>query len=172
MPRWGKNKQVDERVTNLQNKIYKEIHMIVMVLSFVSIGVKSWIYGININLVITELVIIVLSGFYYMIRSSYLGVITDEIELHDRHQKMKLSTKNIVVGLILGVVIAIIFATNSAVNYADDNLQAIYYFLLVFFVSFMFYVPVFAGFLGLTYLAAKKKSEQIVQQQLGDEDAR
>jgi hypothetical protein len=165
-----RKKQGDERVTNMQNKIYKEMYLIVTSLSIVSIVIKFAIYGIDFNRVISEEAIVFIPSVYYVLRAAFLGLFSDEVEMHDRSSKYKLSTKTIIIGLALGVALSLIFATNSAVNFAEGRAEAVYFFILVFFVSFMIYVPLFAGYLGLTYLAAKRISDQVVTKQLKDRE--
>lgn len=167
-----KRKLVDERVKNLQNKIYREIYGLVMFVCFVSMLIKFTTMGMSLHNVLTEWLIIVISSVYYVVRTAYLGIVTDEVEIHDRTSKVKLGMKNIIYGVSIGLVFAIIFGINSAVNYAQSTQQALYYFFLVFFVSLFIYAPFFAGFLGLTYMAAKKKSDQVVQNSLEDTDSK
>jgi len=161
-------KQVDERVKNLQNKIYKEVYVLIMIVCSISILIKFIKMGVSLDNVLTEWLIIFVSSAYYYVRTAYLGILTDEIEVHDSNSKVKLSTKNIIYGMAVGLLFAIIFGLNSAFNYADSTKQAIEYFFVVFLVSLIIYVPLFAGFLGLSYMAAKKKSDQVVQKNLED----
>ncbi|MFJ5765873.1 DUF6773 family protein [Lysinibacillus sp. NPDC093210] len=161
-------KQVDERVKNLQNKIYKEVYVLVMIVCSISILIKFFKMGVSLDNVLTEWLIIFISSVYYYVRTAYLGILTDEIEVHDSNSKVKLGTKNVLFGVVFGLVFAIILGLNSAFNYADSTQQAIEYFFVVFLVSLLIYVPFFAGFLGLSYMAAKKKSDQVVQKNLED----
>ncbi|MFJ5789352.1 DUF6773 family protein [Lysinibacillus sp. NPDC093197] len=161
-------KQVDERVKNLQNKIYKEVYVLIMIVCSISILIKFFKMGVSLDNVITEWLIIFISSVYYYVRTAYLGILTDEIEVHDSNSKVKLGTKNVLFGVAFGLIFAIILGLNSAFNYADSTQQAIEYFFVVFLVSLLIYVPFFAGFLGLSYMAAKKKSDQVVQKNLED----
>ncbi|MGE7841074.1 DUF6773 family protein [Lysinibacillus sp. NPDC093712] len=161
-------KQVDERVKNLQNKIYKEVYVLIMIVCSISILIKFFKMGVSLDNVITEWLIIFISSVYYYVRTAYLGILTDEIEVHDSNSKVKLGTKNVLFGVAFGLVFAIMLGLNSAFNYADSTQQAIEYFFVVFLVSLLIYVPFFAGFLGLSYMAAKKKSDQVVQKNLED----
>ena len=161
-------KQVDERVKNLQNKIYKEVYVLIMIVCSISILIKFFKMGVSLDNVLTEWLIIFISSVYYYVRTACLGILTDEIEVHDSNSKVKLGTKNVLFGVVFGLVFAIILGLNSAFNYADSTQQAIEYFFVVFLVSLLIYVPFFAGFLGLSYKAAKKKSDQVVQKNLED----
>ena len=161
-------KQVDERVKNLQNKIYKEVYVLIMIVCSISILIKFIKMGVSLDNVLTEWLIIFVSSAYYYVRTAYLGILTDEIEVHDSNSKVKLSTKNIIYGIVIGLLFAIVFGLNSAISYADSTNQAFEYFFVVFLVSLIIYVPLFAGFLGLSYMAAKKKSDQVVQKNLED----
>jgi len=161
-------KQVDERVKNLQNKIYKEVYILVMIVCSISILIKFFKMGESLDNVLTEWLIIFISSVYYYIRTAYLGILTDEIEVHDSNSKVKLGTKNVLFGVVFGLVFALVFGLNSAFNYADSTQQAIEYFVVVFLVSLIIYVPLLAGVMSLTYKAAKKKSDQVVQKNLED----
>lgn len=163
-----KRKHVDERVKNLQNKIYKEIYVLVIIVCLISILIKFITMGMSLQNVITEWFIILSVSVYYYVRTAYLGILTDEIEIHDSNSKVKFGTKNIIYGVSIGLVMAIMFGFNSAFNYAVSTQQAIEYFFVVFLVSLFIYAPFFAGFLGLTYAAAKKKSDQVVRKNLED----
>ncbi|NEU32140.1 hypothetical protein GN156_15405 [bacterium LRH843] len=165
---WNK-KLIDERVLNTQNKIYKEIYIIIMVLLLISIAIKFITIEMSLQVVLTEWIIIIVTSIYYIGRAAFLGIYSDEVELHDNESKVKLSNKNIIGGISLGFVLAIIFATNSAVSYADSPQQAIYYFILVFFISLLIYAPLFVGFSTITYFVAKKKSEQIIKKDLEED---
>ncbi|WP_241481489.1 DUF6773 family protein [Mesobacillus campisalis] len=166
---WNK-KHKDERVENIKNKIYKEIYILIMVLSFISIAVKFITIEMSLRVVLFEWIVILVSSLYYSVRTTFLGIYSDEVELHDQTSKVKMSKKNLMGGIALGVVLALIFATNSAVNYADSSQQAISYFLLVFFVSFIIYVPLFGGVNAIIHSAAKRKSEQMNQKNLDDRE--
>ena len=167
------NKKVDdERVLNIQNKIYKEIYFVVMGILLISIAVKYIMIELSLQIVLTELIIIIVASIYYTSRSAFLGIYSDEVELHDNRTKMKLSNKNIIGGIALGIVIGIIFATNSAVNYADSPQQAMYFFILVFITSLLIYAPLFSGLSSIIYFAAKKKSDQIVKKELDDSEGK
>lgn len=168
---WNK-KNVDERVRNMQNQIYREIYMIVNVICLLSIVIKFITIEIAIQAILVEGIIVFASSIYYVVRTTYLGIFSDEVEMHDRTSKVKLSTKNIIIGIAMGLVFALIFGLNSAVNYADTTSEAIYYFFLVFFVSLFIYAPFFSGFFGLTYLAAKRKSDQVIQKDLDDNEGK
>ncbi|WP_232718550.1 DUF6773 family protein [Bacillus sp. FJAT-45037] len=163
-----KKKPVDERVTNMQNKIYREMYHLVMLIALVSVVVKYLTIEVSLQVVLTEFLILLGASIYYLVRSTYLGIYSDEVELHDTHSKMNRSKKNFYGGLAFGIVFALIFATNSAINYAEGTQQAISYFALVFAVSLFFYAPFFILFTWVTHTAAKKKSDQINQQQLDE----
>jgi len=161
-------KQVDERVKNLQNKIYKEVCVLIMIVCSISILIKFFQLGVSLDNVLTEWLIIFISSAYYYVRTAYLGILTDEIEVHDSNSKVKFGTKNVLFGVVFGLVFALVFGLNSAFNYADSTQQAIEYFVVVFLVSLIIYVPLLAGVMSLTYKAAKKKSDQVVQKNLED----
>ncbi|MFS0864870.1 DUF6773 family protein [Fredinandcohnia sp. 179-A 10B2 NHS] len=167
-----KKKQTDERVINIQNKIYKEMYLIIMVLSLISVAVKYFTIEFSLRAVMFEWIVILVTSIYYVARSAYLGIYSDEVELHDNNSKMKLSKKNIIYGIALGVILAIIFATNSAVNYADSQQESVLFFISVFFISLFIYAPLFAAVNGITYSIAKRKSEKINQKELEDSEGK
>ncbi|MDV2686458.1 DUF6773 family protein [Alkalihalophilus lindianensis] len=167
-----KKKPVDERVTNMQNKIYREIYHLVMLIALVSVVVKFMTIEVTMQVVLTEFLILLGASIYYLVRATTLGIYSDEVELHDTHSKMKRSKKNFYGGLAFGVIFALIFATNSAINYAEGTQQAINYFALVFGVSLIIYAPFFILFIWVTHTAAKKKSDQINQQQLDEDEGK
>ncbi|RLJ86631.1 DUF6773 family protein [Planococcus citreus] len=159
----------DERITNTKNKIYAEIHILVMVIAVVSIVFKYFIYNRGIESVTTELLILFLSAVYFMYRSTSLGVFSAEIEMHDRESKWPQQKKNLVASITLGVVIALVFGTNSAVQYADGLLQSIYYFFLTALVSLMIYLPFFLIFIVGGNEILKRNSEKSIDRMLHDE---
>lgn len=100
-------KQVDERVKNSQNKIYKEMYVLIMIVCSISIVIKFFKMGMSLDNVLTEWLIIFVSSVYYYVRTAYLGILTDEVEVHDSNSKIKLQTKNIIYGVATGLVLAI-----------------------------------------------------------------
>ena len=165
-----KRKMVDERVQNIQNKIYREIYNIVSIICFISLIVKTVIFELGIEHVATELIVLTVSGIYYCYRAMYTGVLSEEVEIHDANSKLRYSTKTIFIGIFTGVVIALAMGLNSALNYADSNAQAIEYFFMVFFVSLLIYVPFLALFLFIGHQSAVKKSQQVNDKMLKDDE--
>nr|WP_256093259.1 DUF6773 family protein [Lysinibacillus sphaericus] len=47
-------KQVDERVKNSQNKIYKEMYVLIMIVCSISIVIKFFKMGMSLDNVLTE----------------------------------------------------------------------------------------------------------------------
>ncbi|SDJ82155.1 DUF6773 family protein [Sediminibacillus albus] len=164
-----RNKVKDERITNLQNKIYREIFLIVAAICVLSLIIKQLNHGYSEANIWTEAVILLVSSFYYMIRSTGLGIFSAEVELHNQASKRSMAFKNIVFGLLFGIGIGTFFGIRSAVLYADSTLQSIYYFLLVSLVSFIIYIPFLIVVVGITYLAAKKRSDRAVEKELEDD---
>ncbi|WP_102272671.1 DUF6773 family protein [Cytobacillus massiliigabonensis] len=161
---WKRQKIADERMINMQNEIYKEIYTIVMVLCLISVAIKYYMYGIDIKLVTTELIILFVSGIYYIVRAASKGIFSDEVELHDRNSKVPMSSKNVYIGLGLGVIIGLFFGIRSALLYGNGFLNSLFYFVIVFFASLMIYLPLFlvlfAGSFSVAAKASKKASEQ------------
>lgn len=157
-----KKKTVDERIENTKNKIYKEAYVFIMAICFVSIVVKYYLYGNTTKQVITELLVIFLSALYYGIRSVWLGIYTDEIEVHDRTSKLPLSTKNIILGLVVGIAIAIFFGIRSSILYGNSS-NRLWYFIIVFLASIMMYCPFLIAFIAIGDSAARQASKKITQ---------
>jgi hypothetical protein len=157
-----KKKTVDERIENTKNKIYKEIYIFIMVICFMSIGVKYYLYGTTTKQVITELLVIFLPALYYGIRTVWLGIYIDEIEVHDRTSKLPLSAKNMIIGLVAGVAMAIFFGIRSSILYGNSS-NRLWYFIIVFIVSIMMYCPFLIAFIAIGDSAARKASKKITQ---------
>lgn len=146
----------DERVEHVRNKIYKEMYHVILAICLVSALFKLYKYGAGSGELYLEFVIIVAGGLYYLARSIFLGVLWDEVEMHDRTSKTPMSRKTIFGTVALALIIAIIFGVNSAVSYADSSSQGLWYFILVSFVSVLIYLPILLLFFGGIYLLAKK----------------
>jgi len=157
-----KKKPMDERVENTKNKLYKELYILIMIICFISIGVKDYLYGIDPKHVVTELLVIFLSVLYYGIRTVWLGIYVDEIEVHDRTSKLPLSTKNIIIGLVFGVIIAIFWGIRSSILYGNSG-NRLWYFIIVFLASIMMYCPFLIAFIAIGDSAARKASKKITQ---------
>lgn len=136
-----------------------------MLISLASIIVKFVMLGKD-TPVITEIVILLASSLYYLIRSASLGIYSDAVEVHDRTSKFKMSTKNIIAGSALGLGLALYFGFRSATLYADGGLQSLWYFVLVAFVSLMIYVPLFLLLTFGLHKAANKASMHVNKEEL------
>lgn len=167
----GSTKVEDERIVTAQNKIYREIYFLVMAVCLISIGFKFFQYGFGsgVNSIFTELAILFLQGVYYTSRGASMGVLSDEVEMHDRKSRVPMKWKTLLWGGVFGVIIAIFFGLNSAFNYADTTAQAYSYFFMVFFVSLMIYIPFLVLLSGSTFLAAVNRSKKVAEKEL-DED--
>ncbi|WP_339148164.1 MULTISPECIES: DUF6773 family protein [unclassified Sutcliffiella] len=166
----GATKVEDERIVTAQNKIYREIYYLVMGICLISIGFKFYHYGFAVSPIYTELAILFLQGVYYTLRGSSLGVLSDEVEMHDRKSKVPMKWKTLLWGLAFGVFIAIFFGLNSAFNYADTTAQAYSYFFMVFFVSLIIYIPVLVLLSGGTFLAAMNRSKRVADKELEEDE--
>lgn len=166
-----KGKVTDERIIIAQNKIYREIYTVIMVICLLSIVIKLYLYDTtSIKLIITECIILFLSSGYYMARSASLGIFSDEVEIHDRTSKTPMSSKNIYIGLSIGVLIGLFFGVRSAFLYGDGYLNSIFTFAIVLCASLMIYVPFFLLIISVPFLAAKKASLKAAEKDLNDED--
>lgn len=151
----------DERIENERNRIYKEGYIVVLFICLASIIVKYLYYGFDLKLVLTEFIVLLISSLYIAIRSISLGLYSDAVEVHDRSSKLSMNMKNLIIGLGLGLAFAIFFGIRSAVLYGDSESQSILYFLLVFFVSLILYVPLFFVIFFVGHNAANKASQQV-----------
>ncbi|KPB04569.1 DUF6773 family protein [Bacillus sp. CHD6a] len=165
----GPTKVEDERIVTAQNKIYREIYFFVMAICLISIGFKFYQYGFGVSSIHTELAILILQGAYYTARGASMGVLSDEVEMHDRKSKVPMKWKTLFWGGASGVILAIFFGLNSAFNYADTTAQAYSYFFMVFFVSLMIYIPFLVLLSGSTFHAAMNRSKKAAEKEL-DED--
>lgn len=121
MKLYKREKITDERVVNIQNKIYKEVFQLAIAISILSIIIKFYLYGLNSELVITEFIIIIIPSFFYTVRTIWLGIYSDEIELHDRTSKIPMSIKQVFVGLVTGIAIAMFFGVRSSLLYGNES---------------------------------------------------
>lgn len=153
----------DERMENMANKVYKEAYFVAMAVCLVSLIIKAGIYGKNIWFVLPEILILLVPAVYYGIRTALLGLYIDEVELHDRNNKLSLGTKNIIIGLILGLAFALFFGIRSALLYGTGIAMRAWYFILVFAVSLMMYAPFFILYLVSADAAARKAGKRTVE---------
>lgn len=160
----------DERITNTKNKIYAEIYILIVGISFISIILKYYMYNLGPASIATELTILIASGIYYLYRSANLGITSAEIEMHDRKSKWSRQKKNLVSSIALGIGIALFFGINSAVRYAEGVNQSITYFLLTTFVSLLIYLPFFLVILVVGNESLKKQSDKAINKMLDDDE--
>ncbi|SFL56247.1 hypothetical protein SAMN04487943_102226 [Gracilibacillus orientalis] len=166
-----KNKIQDERVVNEQNKIYREIYLLIYIICLASVICKFFVYGyFEMEHVATEMIIFLVAGIYYGVRASQKGLFSAEVELHDNKSKWSYQTKTLTSGIVIGVLLGLFFGLNSAYSYADSQSQAIYYFFITFVASMMFYIPILVLVLAISYSSAKKQSDKAVEKQLEDEE--
>ncbi|MBY0121262.1 DUF6773 family protein [Bacillus sp. S/N-304-OC-R1] len=165
-----RKKAVDERVLNMQNKIYREIYLLIMGICFLSIVVKMYIFNLEPEQSITEFIILLISGIYYTVRATRLGIFSDEVEIHDRNCKIPMSSKNVYFGLGFGLLMSLFFGVRSAIVYGDGYGNTIFTFVLVFFVSLMMYVPFFLIVIVGPFSAAKFASKKVAAKDLEDDE--
>ncbi|NHN30629.1 DUF6773 family protein [Paenibacillus agricola] len=162
------NKHTDERIINTRNSIYKEIYSLVAILCIASAIFKTIKYGTQIEVIATELLILIVSALYYTYRSVRLGVYSDIVEVHDRTSKYPMSIKNVVMGLGLGIGLAIYFGVRSALLYAEGGPQALYYFMIVFVVALIIYIPFLVTIMTLPHAWANKVSKRRNREELDE----
>ncbi|WP_019241040.1 MULTISPECIES: DUF6773 family protein [Bacillus] len=152
------NNVTDERIENVRNKIYKELFYVVIAICFVSIITKTYKFGIGNVDAILECTILFIGAIYYLARSVYLGVYSDEVEMHDRTHKTSMSKKSLYISIGSAIVISLIMGINSAISFADNSSQGYEYFTIVTLVSIMIYLPIFLLLFCGIHLVAKKIS--------------
>ena len=158
----------DERIVNAQNKIYRELYSIIMVICIISIVVKSAVGTREHTFV--EIAILSTGVVYYLIRAARMGIYSEEAELKSKNSKWNADKQSLLysggLGIFIGIVLGVILGLNSALNYADDTAQAVTYFFLVFAVTIMMYAPFLFFVVFVPHMLAKKKSEQVNRRML------
>ncbi|GGF22862.1 hypothetical protein GCM10010954_22080 [Halobacillus andaensis] len=165
-----KKKPQDERVTTLQNKIYRELYYVIVLICAGSLVYKSIQGGAIIDHIWLEMLILIGGGIYYLARASHLGIFTDEVEMHDRSSKIKLNTKNFITSLLVGAGISLFFAVNNSLKYGETTQETIFYFFLILITSLIIYSPVLFGLFVVPSLIAKHKSDRMNERELEDID--
>ncbi|UOQ44410.1 hypothetical protein MUN89_21730 [Halobacillus salinarum] len=165
-----REKKVDERVATLQNKIYRELYSLVVIICGISLVYKVFFAEAANPNIWTEVIILVGGAVYYLVRASALGIFSDEVEMHDRSSKLKLNTKKFMLALLVGIGISLIFATINSQLYGDSTDETIYFFFLILIACLLIYIPVLFGIMVLPYVVAKYKSDKVNEQQMEDLD--
>lgn len=169
-----RKRQHDERVTNLQNKIYREMYILIVVICALSILFKQFFVDGGTQQLWTEVIILVASSVFYIARSAMLGIFSDEVEMRES-SKLSFNTRNFVISLIVGLGISLFFAIVNSQKYADSTEEALTFFFVILFGSLMIYIPVLFAIMVVPYAMAKRKSDQVNEQELeemDDEDVR
>ncbi|WP_371018503.1 DUF6773 family protein [Pseudalkalibacillus sp. JSM 102089] len=170
-----KGKQKDERLTTLQNKIYREMYILIVVICALSVLYKQFLVEGGIQHVWTEIIIFSVSSGYYLIRSAMLGIFSDEVEMHDRSSKVSFSKRNFLISLLLGVGFSLFLAIRNSLMYGEGTQETVYFFLSILLGCLMIYIPVLFVIMVVPYAVAKYKSDKINEQELeemDDEDVR
>jgi len=164
-----KNEIKDERVEGIYNKIYREIHTLVVILAAISMITKYIYYGLNLEHVLFELILLVSSSLYFLVRSVWMGLYSDMTELHDKNKKISLSfnVKQVIIALIAGLGVSLFFGIRSSLIYGGGG-NRISYFILVFSASFLIYIPFLVLITFLINYFANKKSKEINDKNLGE----
>ncbi|ENH95845.1 membrane-fusion protein [Gracilibacillus halophilus YIM-C55.5] len=160
----------DEHIIHSENKIYREMYYLVLLICYVSIIMKAYLHGFQIEQVYTELTILFSLGIYFAYRSARLGIFSGKVELHNQKSKFTMERKQILIGLIIGLLLAASIAIRSAILYSDGGGNTIYVFIIVFIGSIMIYVPFFLMFILISYNIMKRKSDKVIAKQLQESD--
>jgi hypothetical protein len=153
---WYK-KYRDERVEAAKSQIFRELYYLMMGFAGISVIVKSIMYPENWKASFFELLLIIFSSVYYILRSVQKGLYTDEIEVHDQQNKRSMSQKNLLIGLGSGIAIALFFGIRSALVFGGEG-TTILFFFFSFIASLMIYIPFFVGFMVIGDQLARKAS--------------
>ncbi|MGF7048263.1 hypothetical protein J2T13_002770 [Paenibacillus sp. DS2015] len=158
---FNRNRVEDERIVHMKNKIYKEVYTLIMIICTISIIVKNFTQS-DWKSSLLELVIVLVGGLYVGIRSVFLGIYSDEVELHDSRSKISLNTRQILMNLGSGVFLALFFGIRNAVMYGDGTwITGLKYFSLVAFISLVIYIPLFAGGTMIVHQLANRTSRRM-----------
>lgn len=150
----------DERIENMQNKFFKDAYLLAVVISVVSMGVKTYIFSYDLRQFLPELAVIIIPSLYYGIRIVMSGVYWAESEMKASNGKLPLTLKNFLIGIAIGVMISLFFGVRSSILYGSDG-NRLYYFLLVFFASMTIYTPVFVMIVVLPDLIGKRMAMKL-----------
>jgi hypothetical protein len=170
-----KKKQKDERVTNLQNKIYREMYILVVIICALSVIYKQFFVEGGTQHLWTEIIIFLVSSVYYLVRSTMFGIFSDEVEMHDRTSKLSFNNRNFLISLFLGVGFSLLLAIRNSLKYGEGTQETFYFFLSILLGCLMIYIPVLFCIMVLPYAVAKYKSDKINERELeemDDEDVR
>ncbi|WP_273853511.1 DUF6773 family protein [Guptibacillus spartinae] len=169
-----KKRQHDERVTNLQNKIYREVYILVLIICGLSIVYKQFFVDGGTQQIWTEVIIVVVSSVFYVGRSAMLGIFSDEVEMRES-SKLSFNKRNFFISLFFGVGFSLLLAIRNSLKYAEGTQETVYFFLSILFGCLMIYIPVLFAIMVLPLAIAKRKSDQVNEQELeemDDEDVR
>lgn len=167
---WFKRKAVqDERIVNLKNQIAKEAWILVLVICGISVIVKTLLFDDQRPWL--EIGILIVTSLYTAIRSVSLGVYSDEVEVHDQTHRFSMTKKQIIIGLASGILISLFFGFRSAYLFADGvpALQ-VKYFLSVFAVCLIMYIPFFILITAVNHLVMNQLSKRRSAHDLEDRD--
>ncbi|MGA9287908.1 MAG: DUF6773 family protein [Anaerobacillus sp.] len=170
-----KKKQKDERVANLQNKIYREMYVLIVIICALSVLYKQFLVEGGTQHLWTEIIIFIVSSGYYLVRSTMLGILSDEVEMHDQSSKMSFNKRNFLISLFLGVGFSLILAIRNSLKYGEGTQETLYFFLSILFGCLMIYIPVLFAIMVLPFSVAKYKSDKVNERELeemDDEDVR
>lgn len=158
---WFKRSSVqDERIVNLKNQIAKEASILVLIICGISVVVKTLFFA-ETQSAWLELIIFVVNGGYYTIRSVSMGLYSDEVEAHDRTHRFSTTKKQTIIGLATGLSLALFFGFRSAYLYGDGSgTLGVKYFFIVFFASLIIYIPLFFVLTAVSHLAMNRLSQR------------
>ena len=155
------NHHGDERITHEKNKIYKECYMLCQVICLASIILKSLFNESgNFMLILPEFLILIVPNLYSFIKSVFLGLYSEEVELTDKVNKLSTDTKLTLSSLLPGIILGLLIGIRNSLLYAEDTQTRIYYFILIFFTVILFYVPITFAISFTTHTLGKEISKK------------
>lgn len=153
----------DERVLQLNSKIYSETYLIVLFLLAVSIFIKTYVMDMSILQCIAELSIIVISLIHIIVRSVLLS--------HDIVDNSKKGIKLTIVALIiLSIAVSISIAIKNYSLYGDKYTGIFdYHFLAIIGIAFVS-MAIFSSVIFAILYWLNKKGQQRLEKMLNKED--
>lgn len=166
---FNKNQVEDERIVHMKNKIYKEVYVLIMSICMVSTIVKSFMME-DWKSSLLELVIVVSGGLYFSVRSIFLGIYSDEVEVHDSRSKISLKTRNLLWSIGIVAFVALFIGIRNAILYSDGSWsKGLLNFFLISSVTLLMSAPIFVVGNLIIHKLANKASQKMSGKDLLDE---
>ncbi|MGR6542719.1 DUF6773 family protein [Paenibacillus tundrae] len=149
----------DERILHLKHKMYSEAFTLIQWICGISITIK-FILDHSITSMLIEGIILLTSSIYVGMRSIITGTYSDEVEVHDQNNNISYSKRNIITSSVIGLTLALLIGVRSSTLYGETTYERWWFFFLVFFVSFLIYIPIMVGINVFLHHYAHKASQK------------